>query len=730
MRSWAVKTAILFSTTALLAGCGGGSSSSKINSIVAQVTLAPSTVSLVAGQVTPLSFSALNANGTGVTPVPTFTFNSSNPSLVTVGMVQGQALACGGVWDSQFVVCNGNDSSGHPIVGSATITATAGGVSSAPIRVSVHPVVTSIQVTQTTGNVFPACNSNKQTAQFKAQAFSNGVDVTNLVGSFGWTQSEGNALSVDSNGLATALNPGLGGVIATLGAVTSPAAQFKSCLPVKIVLHLNGDPPGMPTESVTMNVSDTKTVQADMIDENNFTVASAPGISIVSNNVEVALVAGTSLTAESAGGAGLLAVCAPPNCGGGLNIPLYSNLFSITVSGGSGATTVYATTTFAPPTASPTPTILPIDTSKTPPAAGTAINMPCPSTGCAVPNSMAFTASGAKAYLGTSQGLAALDATTNVVSLLDPFVGKVLAVSPDGNTVIESNAASVPDPITGVPAPIESRPDHQRVVIFTAGNSSVQSFVLPGAVAAAFTGDGSKAFVSATNGNVYVASFFIPPTFTFLTFSVGTSNIDVTTLASGPFAYLANAPAGLQTMATCNNVVQASNPPTNSSNIQFLQSFKNADVIVAVDSSGLDIETATVTALTPPTNISPTNCAPSVTYSNQFVDFGLGPFTARQLIVGTSVSSHIAVLPVGINQVLVGLPGSGPGAIPLAAAGTEALSGSMTLDGNTLWVGVAGSNNVDRIDLLNSVDNLQIATTFKKSDGSAAPPNIVAVKPK
>ena len=755
MRSWAVKTAILFSTAALLAGCGGGSSSSKTNSIVAQVILGPSTVSLVAGEVTPLLFSALNANGTGVSPVPTFTFNSSNPSVVTVGMVQGQAVACGGVWDSQFVVCNGNDSSGHPIVGSATITATAGGVSSAPIQASVHPVVTSIQVTQTTGNVFPACNSNKQTAQFKAKAFSNGVDITNLVGGFGWTQSGGNALSIDpSNGLATALNPGLGGVIATLGAVTSPAAQFKSCLPVKIVLHLNGDPAGMPTEAVTMNVTDTKIVQADMIDENNFTVASASGVSIVTNNVEVASVTGTTLTAQSAGGAGLLAVCTPPNCGGGLSTPLYSNLFSVTVNGGSGATTVYATTSFSPPTASPTPTILPIDTSKTPPAAGTAINMPCPSTGCAVPNSMVFAANGSKAYLGTNQGLASLDTGTNVVSLIDPFVGKVLAVSPDGNTVIESNAAMVPDPITGVLAPLEPRADHQRVVIFNAGNSSVQPFVLPGAVAASFTGDGFKAFVAAdcshnttpvcTNGNVnaYVFSPALSLQFFNLGNTIGASsntvanNIDVATLASGPFAFFANVaspnPTGLMQVSTCNNA--PTSPPsaiaTHTPTIQFVQSFKNADVFVAMDSTGLDIETATVTALTPPTTIDSTHCAPSVTYSNQFVDFGLGPVTARQLIVGTSVSSHIAVLPVGIGQVLVGLPGSGPGTIPLATGGTEALSGSMTLDGNTLWVGVAGSNNVDRIDLLGSADNLQIATSFKKSDGTAAPPNIVAVKPK
>src|SRR5262249_60858940 len=103
MRSWAVKTAILFSTTALVAGCGGGSSSSKkTNSTVAQVNLGPATVSLVAGQVQPLGVNTLNANGTAVTPAPTVTFNSSNPNLVTVGMFQGQALVCGGVRGRQF----------------------------------------------------------------------------------------------------------------------------------------------------------------------------------------------------------------------------------------------------------------------------------------------------------------------------------------------------------------------------------------------------------------------------------------------------------------------------------------------------------------------------------------------------------------------------------------------------------------------------------------------------
>jgi hypothetical protein len=66
----------------------------------------------------------------------------------------------------------------------------------------------------------------------------------------------------------------------------------------------------------------------------------------------------------------------------------------------------------------------------------------------------------------------------------------------------------------------------------------------------------------------------------------------------------------------------------------------------------------------------------------------------------------------------------------LPAGATEPLNGSLTPDGATLWVGVAGTNTVDRINLNSNVDEVQIPTTFKKADGSPAPPNLVVIKPK
>src|SRR5215472_14405460 len=539
MRPWAVKTGFIIAVliTVVLAGCGGGSSN-KTATTVAQVTLtcSPScssgTLSLVAGQVANLAATAVNSTGGNVTT--TFTFNSSNPSLVTIGFNAGQALVCAGVWDSITVVCNGVDKSGNPLSGSATITASAQNITSAPVQVTLHPQVTSVVVT--TPSSSPACFSIKETEQFTAHACTtqgtpdtappcgpNARDITSQVGAITWTQTNASVATVDVNGLVTAQAPGLAGIIASVGTVSSPSTDFRGCLPVQIRLHVSQ----ATDTSATLNVSTTCTseqtppspcatiLEADITDEKGTTTNSAP-VSLVSNNTQVAALSGLTLTGESPGGAGISASCTPPTCGVGLNLPIYSNIFSTTVSGTSPTTTVYATTSFAPPSGT-SPTLIPIDTSKTPPAAGTAITLP------GVANSLVFTPSGARGFLGTSAGIASLDTTANTVTLLSPTLGKVLAVSADGSTVIVSNAAL--DPGTG--QPIEPIGPNQRLSILNSANNSIQSFVLQGATAAAFTGDGFKAFIAAdcshntppnttcpagtsvANGNAYVFSPFL-----------------------------------------------------------------------------------------------------------------------------------------------------------------------------------------------------------------------------
>lgn len=708
----AVKMAAMAILLGFVAGCGGGSSSSSKSTIVAQVLVNPTSASLVAGQVLSLAPSAVNSSNAPVTT--TFTFNSSNTAVATISPA---GLVCGGVWDSTFVVCNGNDALGNPISGSATITVTAQGVTSGPVSIAVHPSVTSVKVDPAPSG----CLSNGETHQFVAHVLHNATDITNQVGDLTWSTSAATVASIDTNGLATAKLGGIAGIVATVGSTTSPAVSFTTCMPVDIILHVAGDPAGGFTFSANMNTTDTRALQVDMIDEKGVVTIAAP-IAITNNNPIAVSLSGATATAKSPGGAGLQAVCAPPACGLGINAPVYSNVFNITVNGTSPSTTVYAASSFPVPTGQIMP-LVPIDTSKSPPVAGTAIALP------GVPNSIVFDHAGDKAFIGTNEGLVTLDATAQTVTLSVPVaIGKVLAVSPDGTQVIVSNAAN--DPATGTP--IEPNSANQRVWVFNASANTLTTFLATGAVAATYDNDGFRAYIVSNNntGNFYVFS----PSLTFLTTNFGdTSNSTAAaTLASGPFAYVVNSAGGLRTISTCNNVVQAVSPPTNTANLQFVAAAPNQDQIFAMDTSGIDVETVTVTPLTPPlsSNFTAANCTSNVSYSNHFFDFGIGAFTANQLIVASN-SSHVAVLPHGHGAVLTLVPTQGIGVATLAGgASTEPVAGGMTLDGSTLWVGVSGSNTVDRINILDNQDEIQIPMTFKKVDGSPAPPNLIAVQPK
>src|ERR1700730_16377518 len=153
--------ALIVLLVSFVAGCGG---SKSVNNTVAAVNVNPATISIVAGQGVAIQASAVNSANTTV--ATTFTFNSSNTKIATISP---QGNVCAGVWDSSFVVCNGLDAQNNPISGTATITATAAGVTSGPTTVAVHPSITSVTIDP----VVEACFSIAQTHQFVAHAFHN-----------------------------------------------------------------------------------------------------------------------------------------------------------------------------------------------------------------------------------------------------------------------------------------------------------------------------------------------------------------------------------------------------------------------------------------------------------------------------------------------------------------------------------------------------------------------------
>ena len=123
---------------------------------------------------------------------------------------------------------------------------------------------------------------------------------------------------------------------------------------------------------------------------------------------------------------------------------------------------------------------------------------------------MVFDRAGARAFIGTNAGLGCADASSNLTSLVSPVpIGKVLAVSADGNTVAVSNSAI--DPATN--APIDSNPAEQRLWIFDRTGNTITTFIVQGVVAAAFDDDAFRAYAvgkgdtnNANDGNVAIFS--------------------------------------------------------------------------------------------------------------------------------------------------------------------------------------------------------------------------------
>src|SRR6478735_10922858 len=84
---------------ALLISCSSGSTTNVTNNEVpASVSLTPGNVSLEPGKTVGLTPSATNSGGTSITE--TFAFQSSNPSVITVG---ANGNVCAGTWDSLTV---------------------------------------------------------------------------------------------------------------------------------------------------------------------------------------------------------------------------------------------------------------------------------------------------------------------------------------------------------------------------------------------------------------------------------------------------------------------------------------------------------------------------------------------------------------------------------------------------------------------------------------------------
>ncbi len=707
---------------AALAGCGGNKAVTTVSyPVPAAISLTPSPAAS-AELGTYVSFTAAAFNSANTTITEPITYQSSNPSVVTVA---ANGLACAGTWDSLSnpQICTPGS------VGVAQISATAQGVTSPVTIVYVHAHIDSVTLqpaqNQPKQQVWPCLSSSPQAVNldniYEAHAFSRGIDITSTVGQFSWAALNTTVVKLSNKapGLANMVNgvslnqnlisgavPGITPVYASVGNSNSTPITITTCPVQSIQLVVQS------STSTAVSLT-TKTFDSfgNQLPSPPVTWSSSePG------SVAISTAGSATGTTGTGGAATLIATCTPPSCNIGFtpSLPIYpENVVSLTVPIGTSAPTgtVFVSSkgcagidgcyTVVAPITYPANTIDSLGTVSS------------------SPNSLLFNRQGTKAYLGTSlglqsggSGLVILDPTASPISVstYPPAPGTVLAVSPDGNTVLVSDTLDTPN---------------QLYVVNVSGSSpSVVAYPITNATAAAFSPDSLKAFILA-GSNMYVYSKqdalkTVPLSFT---------PTGVAFLNEGAFGFLGGGSTpGITGYPTCNpsaTPIPITTPATPSfltplvGTAQILPG-ETAPTYHFVGFSSPNIEIISA-------NTTPSGCVSTVTGNSALFNLGQGDFTPTQLIVsedGTAayvVSDAMnSILVFGINSFTIGSIGLKGNATPVQAA--------LVPDGTLLYV-AASDGTVHVLDTRLSADVQQITFTNNFCLNAAGQPEPFTCKP-
>jgi len=673
----AAVAAILF--LIFLPGCGGGGSTAS--SVVSQLILTPSPISLNEGGVATLSAVAENSSGTPV--AADISFSSSNTIIATVS---AGGLICGGVWDASIINCNATLGSAGVGVVTITATATANGVT-ATVKVYVHE-----QVDQVKMILADSCTSMGQIANLYAQVLNTSApgcspsapcDITSTVGPSAFGSNDASIVSTNAAGQLVAVAPGATTVFGSNSGVNSVGAPYVTCPVATIQVHSASSS----DTSFTLAPGGTQPLTADVYDTMNQYIK--PTLTWGSSSTATATIAATgtvnnpgTITAVAPGTAYITASCSFPNCNKYLPAQYSQNVVTVTVSGGT-ATSVYAASTNST-------MLVPFNIQTDTP--GTAITLPH------LPNSMVADPAGAAVYLGSASGLMGVSVSAGTVTTYS-VNGTIEAISPDGTRLLLS------DTVDG---------SLNYVDIGTGTLSSAQSGTTTSS--AAYTPD--SGFVEWVTGMVLG---FGLPTGTSGTVGLGVSNtanaLDI--MAQGGLTYItvtSTSPQKVLVYSTCDQSPQermlTAAAPT------LIKALPNGTGAVAADSPTIDV-------ISTPSVLS-AGCPVTTQSTITPYDLGAGSFTAQQVFV--SPDSTRAWIVSNLPQILTfSLPSLTPNNIPLTG-GAAAYNGGITMDSANAYFG-ASDGTVHRILVDELSDVAQIAVNLKDANGNVTPPNLVVVVP-
>jgi len=769
----------LFLAIGGLTSCGSSATGTSPIATPTTVTLGPADSSVDLGST--LQFTASARNGAGSVNVP-FVYTSSNPAVLSFVPSAG-GLACAGRWDTLGQICTPTGA------GFAQVTASGNGVTSAPVNVYVHQHIDTITLSLYNPPIpQPDCITLAQAPgiqnflDFQAQAFSNGMEVTNTVGSFTFSQTNSTVAKIsttdpslnNNNGNQilrarfTAAVPGLTQIFASAAGVTSLPAEvpdskghlhpyFETCLVQSVNLQV-GNAATNTSFAVTSNVASGVFITPTIIDRLGNTLDNpVPAVTWVSSSPQNATVAGASgggstagtasVTTKVPGAVSITAVCAPPTCNIGVvpPQPVYStttpangDYVGTPITGlitGPPVTSknVYVTTTQCDTAAgSPIngcqPLLFPIALKTN--AAGNSVTLP------SSPNSFIFSPTSLKAYLGSSSGLMVFtptaSTTTSPITQYTSIPGKVLAVSLDGNTAVVSDTLSIPNQV-------------YVVTNLESGTPAPSPLLINSATAAAFSPDGLKIFIL---GNPTPSNPTVPPTLYVYSTVLALKQIPLSAPATAAsfytnsaLAFLNGGAAGAVTMRNTCDTTYAQVASFPGRNPVLFQALSDGVHAVGVESPGIDVFSVAVGAppvatLTSPQTQLVTCPFPVTSATSSFVNIGQGTFTPLKMLVAPD-NSRVYILASNLGSVFAfDLGVNTVTAIPLTGNPVP-LDASLTSDGVTMYVGTTDGS----VHVLSTVSNVDLQeVTFVNNNSSnksslcsnipqTCNPDLIAVQP-
>jgi hypothetical protein len=773
--------------------CNGGDSGIPVGQVTT-ITLQPQIFGIS------LNFAQIGQVGTPVATdckgttesVAKFTYGTflanGTPDMTIADVEPTNGRLCAGTWNRNtgggipdFTTCNPTNKSG-----TVYVVVSGDGASSNPLPIFVHPVVTSVVLgplstdcindpatncspaaftTQTTScTVDPgtgccttpvtttaafasanSCASQATTGQLAARVYQNtpatlANNISCRVGHLSYVAQTPSVVTIDQNGVATAQQPGSTVITANISNAGSSAGFFSTCPPTSIALSVPGIA-GSSSSSVVVNPNNIQPITSVAKDKNG-TILTGLSLEFESTTpTTIPAVAAGTVTPTFPGAAAITAVCQPPSCNPSPfnQIGLFGNGKAVTsnpitvTAPGTNSTNLYIASTNSL-------YLVPVDFTQ--PQIGAPVRLPYQ------PNSMVISNDGSTIYMGSAFEIMTFSATSNSLSNQDTTVtGTVLAVSPDGSTVV------ITDPI------------RQFVYLYNGGGTGgVQTQFGGVATHATFSPDSQTVFI--TLGDYNAATGVTTPNNQLLVHSQftgwhsTTSSQATTDVAVGvPYvgAFFGGNPTTARSYCPVTTTTTTSGQATTSSTTTNVF-YPDAGVIgptidrIATTNDGLHVLGATTSLFTDlaiPSGLPIGNCpladATPVKFTTKVAFSGALPGVSATAITGifpTSDSKTSFVTYTGTGGVV---PTYTPQATGAGTLGSIALSkalgtpvapvaGVVSADNQTFYAGTSGDNAVHLItrqaDGSYKDVTTPIAPKLPDLNGNLVAPNLLVQKPR